>query len=181
MRVFDLVPLVSSEIDGLVKPQVQAERTSRAQGMEVEGPRQAFGANRTLGETQRAMGEAEEWFRTEVAVEAIDSLNLRIHKFEKNEQRLKRQLREEKDRVKNSKAAEEGTLNLLVLAEERVCEVDAMMAVLRQDADRYRAWWLTEYYSLKALLVMLPHDRLDDVHHIAESAHARFATFCKHC
>ncbi|TEB34538.1 hypothetical protein FA13DRAFT_1707429 [Coprinellus micaceus] len=119
IRLVPNVPLVSSEIDELVKPQVQAERTSRAQGMEVEGPRQAFGANRTLGETQRAMGEAEEWFRTEVAVEAIDSLNLRIHKFEKNEQRLKRQLREEKDRVKNSKAAEEGTLNLLVLAEER--------------------------------------------------------------
>lgn len=125
------------------------------------------------------MDEAENRFRTEIAVEAIDSLNVRIHKLERSEQRLRRQLKDEKDRTKNSKAEAEGTLNLLVLAEEKVCEIEAVMAALRQDVDRYRAWWLTEYYSLKALLAMIPRDRRGDVYHIAESAHARFATFSK--
>lgn len=123
------------------------------------------------------MGEAEDKFRMEIAVEAIDSLNIRIHKFERNEQRLRRQLKEEKDRMKDSKAEAEGALRLLVLAEEKICEIEAAMAILRQDVDRYRGWWLTEYYSLKALLSMIPRDRRGDAYHFAEAAHARFATF----
>jgi hypothetical protein len=159
-------------------PQLVADRGPRAQPsqpVEIEGPRQVTGPTKTSSE--RAMDEAEDRFRMEIAVEAIDSLNIRIHKLEKSEQRLRRQLKEEKDRMKNSKAEAEGALNLLVLTEEKMCEIEAVMAVLRQDVDRYRGWWLTEYYSLKALLAMIPRDRRGGVYHIAESAHARFATF----
>lgn len=125
----------------------------------------------------RTLDETEERFRLDQALQSIETLNLRIHNLQKTEQRLRKQVREEKERLKNSKADAEGALSLLVMAEEKIYEVEGVMAFLKQDVDRYRRWWLTEYYSLKAVLAMLPQGSWDDVGHIAEAAHARFATF----
>lgn len=126
-----------------------------------------------------AADEAGERIRLERAIQTIDAFKARIRTLERSEQRLKKQVKEEKDRLKDCKADAEGTLSLMVLAEEKVCELEAVIAELRQDVDRYRRWWLTEYYSLRALLALLPNDSQQDVKHIAESAHARFATFSR--
>ncbi|KAJ3526687.1 hypothetical protein NMY22_g10071 [Coprinellus aureogranulatus] len=125
----------------------------------------------------RVVDEEQERFRLEHAIQTIDALNMRIQKLERTEQRLKRQLRQEKERHKSSKAEGEGALNLLVLAEEKLSDVEAVMAVLKRDVDRYRGWWLTEYYSLRAVLTMLSREQREDVHALAQSAEARFMTF----
>lgn len=116
-------------------------------------------------------------FRLEKAIETIDVLNARIQAQQLLESRLKKQLADEKERIKNSKAEAEGLMTLLVLAEENIEQARAMSATLKLNVDRYRGWWLTEYYSLRAITALLPADQMEDVSHIVQSAHSRFESF----
>ncbi|TEB28676.1 hypothetical protein FA13DRAFT_1711685 [Coprinellus micaceus] len=122
-------------------------------------------------------GASQERLRLEGAIQVIDTLNNRIGAMERTEQRLKKQLREEKERLKNSKADAEGALHLLVMAEEKIAEAENQVVAMRDDVDRYRRWWLTEYYSLKVVLAKLSHADRIDVYHIFEAAQERFETF----
>lgn len=123
------------------------------------------------------MNDLNERVRLGQAIEMIDSLNVRIHGLERTERRLKKQLLEERERLKDSKVDAEGARNSLVLMEEKICEAEATIAALRQDVERFRGWWLNEYYSLKVLLTLVPQESKGDVRHIVHAAHARFATW----
>lgn len=119
----------------------------------------------------------DERFRLEHAVQVIDTLNARINGMERTEQRLRKQLRDEKERLKDEKANREGLLNLLVLAEEKVLTAETLTAVLRCNVDRYRGWWITEYYSLRAILGMLSRDQVVEARVIGEAAEERYASW----
>jgi hypothetical protein len=118
-----------------------------------------------------------ERFRLEHAIQVIDTLNARINTMERTEQRVRKQLRDEKERFKDSKAYGEGLLNLLVLVEEKVSTGEALTAMLRCDIDRYRGWWITEYYSLRAVLGMLSRDQRAEARAIGEAAEERYASW----
>ncbi|TEB34015.1 hypothetical protein FA13DRAFT_1789206 [Coprinellus micaceus] len=145
--------------------------------VQLEQPRRA--GDRTASEIFEegfVLAEVER-FRLEHAIETIDLLNERIKAIERTEHRLRKQLRDEKERLKDSKAYGEGLLNLLVLAEEKMSNAETVTATLRCDIERYRGWWITEYYSLRALFGMLSREQRVEARVIREAAEERYTAW----
>jgi predicted RNase H-like nuclease (RuvC/YqgF family) len=105
----------------------------------------------------------------------IKMLKGHIERLERAERRLKDQLRKKSECVKDAKGQMEEARSECVIAEENLEEKEQAMEALGREADRYRGWWLTEYYSLKVVLGLVPNK--DDVEVIAASARGRFATY----
>lgn len=99
-------------------------------------------------------------------------LELKIHDLERSKSQYRAQLRAKAEHVKDTKADLEETRTQLVMAEEKVDEMEQLIERLLRTVERYRGWWLTEYHSLRALLVLVPDS--EDVEAITSSAHARY-------
>lgn len=99
----------------------------------------------------------------------------RIEKLERSEKRLKIQLQGKAESVKDAKVTMEEARTEWLKAEERLEEKERSVEALQREAERYRGWWLTEYYSLKVVLGLVPNK--EDVEVLASSARARFVAY----
>lgn len=77
--------------------------------------------------------------------------------------------------MKDERAALEETRTQLIMAEEKVEDMEKLVRVLLKDLNQFRGWWLTEYLSLRALLELVP-DKAD-VEPLMSSAEARFKIY----
>ncbi|KAJ3549636.1 hypothetical protein NMY22_g802 [Coprinellus aureogranulatus] len=100
------------------------------------------------------------------------SMKQKIQAFERSHKRQKTQLRMKAEQLKDAKTELEEARVQVVMLEEKMDKMEATERILVRGLQRYREWWLTEYYSLRALLGMIP-DKAD-VEAIASSAHGRF-------
>lgn len=105
--------------------------------------------------------------------EAINALTTRIQALERSEQRLKARLAEQKDTLKDTKADLKAALFQASILEERLDEEEIAQRKLVQELDRYRRWWLNEFYSLKVAVQLIP-DPDDGVLAMQESSRARY-------
>ncbi|TEB22933.1 hypothetical protein FA13DRAFT_1715750 [Coprinellus micaceus] len=156
------------------------EPAGREPAEQLSSPHASLPQQTPVADAQRLPGEgvvAMERHRMAHAIGTIDDLTIRIKAMERTEQRLRKNLGEMKERFKNAKADGEGLLNLLVLAEEKVSTAEAVTSMLKDDVNRYRGWWITEYYSLRAVLGMLPQDQRDEARLIEEAAEDRYTTW----
>ncbi|KAF6747588.1 hypothetical protein DFP72DRAFT_1075251 [Ephemerocybe angulata] len=104
---------------------------------------------RTLG----SQGEAE---RRKKVVEAAVA---KISQLERTVAQLKKQIRQ--GDISTSGA--------------RLDEAEELVERLKRDFDRYRRWWVNEYYFVKVLLGMVPDPRA--VETIASASHARYKVY----
>lgn len=107
----------------------------------------------------------------------IGELQARIRRLEQSERRLKRQLVEGGDRLAN-KEVELGEVRRALHTLEDVCEEQKeSVRELEGGVDRYRRWWMNEFYSLKVALSLArdPSDR--GILAMKESSQARFMTW----
>lgn len=113
---------------------------------------------------------------------AIEALNRQIRVLEQSERRLKTRLCEEKEFVKDIKAEFEAAQNEALILAERLHNEKVNLKESTRDLERYRGWWLNEYYSLKVALQMIPDEDLDDgVQAMAASSHAQFVVHEHSC
>lgn len=83
----------------------------------------------------------------------------------------------EADRVQTELLKLEEAASILAKAEKTIMKLQTSVATLKCDGDKFRRWWLTEYYSLKVVLELVPNR--EDVETIASASHARFSTYSK--
>ncbi|KAJ3510731.1 hypothetical protein NMY22_g15882 [Coprinellus aureogranulatus] len=100
------------------------------------------------------------------------SMKSKIQNLERSQGRYKTQLQMKAEQVKDMKVELEEARTQLGLMEEKMDEMVEEARILARELQRYRAWWVTEYYSLRALLGMIPNKA--DVEAIASSAEDRF-------
>ena len=81
----------------------------------------------------------------------------------------------EADRSQTELLKFEEAASTLAKAEKKIMKLQASVATLKRDGDKFRRWWLTDYYSLKVVLELVPNR--EDVETIASSSHARFVTY----
>ena len=103
----------------------------------------------------------------------VKAMKARILALERSERRLKSRLIEEKESLKDTKADLEAAQYQASILEERVDQEVAARKQVAAELERYRGWWLNEYYSLKVALQMIA-DPDDGVAAMQESSHARF-------
>ncbi|TEB25639.1 hypothetical protein FA13DRAFT_1796333 [Coprinellus micaceus] len=105
----------------------------------------------------------------------VASLTLKIQNLERAQRRYRRQVQEKTENLKDMRVEVEETRLQLALMEEKMDEAKAKAGRLSTELNRYRAWWLTEYHSLQALLGLVPDRR--SVEAIASSAEDRFRVY----
>ncbi|KAJ3543474.1 hypothetical protein NMY22_g3126 [Coprinellus aureogranulatus] len=105
----------------------------------------------------------------------IDELRARILKLERSEKRLKVRSRERLEELKDLSEEAKGRLILLVEAESKLEETARSLQIAREEAIRFRNWWLAEYHGLKAIIQLIP--RRHDVEAVAAEAAARYKAF----
>lgn len=98
-----------------------------------------------------------------------------VQRLERALQRSKTRLQQKSEQVKDGMAILEETRTQLVMAEEKVEEMENLACVLSKDLNQFRSWWLTEYLSLRALLELVPEKA--DVEPLMSSAEARFKVY----
>jgi DNA-binding transcriptional regulator GbsR (MarR family) len=104
--------------------------------------------------------------------EEVAMLAHRVQALEHVENRLKRKLAERKEELKDVMTELQGTRTELILAEEKIEEMGVQLQLAGGEFEKYRRWWLTEYYSLKVVLELV--SRRDNVEEIAAASRARF-------
>jgi hypothetical protein len=62
-----------------------------------------------------------------------------------------------------------------VKAEEALEEKEKTLEVVTREANRYRGWWLTDYYSLKVVISLVPNK--EEVEAISAASRDRFAAY----
>lgn len=77
--------------------------------------------------------------------------------------------------LKDTKGERDEARTECMKAEEALEERGLQLEAMTREADRYRGWWLTDYYSLKVVLGLVPNKK--DVEVIGAAAHSRFATY----
>ena len=117
----------------------------------------------------------------------VGKLRTRIQRLERSKGRLQEQLQDAKESLQDARReAESAQTELLkvdeaacalVKAEERVKILRNVAKALRNDGDKFRRWWLTEYHSLQVVLKLVPNP--EDVEAISASAGARFEAYSK--
>lgn len=107
----------------------------------------------------------------------IAALNNRIAELECSEARLKSKIRQKVESMKDMKVEIGQAQAEALRAEEKRESMTALVQQLEGDLERYRRWWLTDYYSLKVVLDLVPNKR--DVRAIALSSQARFDSHCR--
>lgn len=63
---------------------------------------------------------------------------------------------------------------MLAVAEQQLEGSNISLGTANLAVSRYRRWWLNDYHFIKVLLTMIPNPQ--EVAHIAESSHARYAS-----
>jgi chromosome segregation ATPase len=104
--------------------------------------------------------------------EEANILKHRVRVLERSERSLKRKLAERKEELKDVMTELQGTRTELILAEEKLGDMGTRLHLVQREFEKYRGWWLTEYYSLKVVLELV--SRRDNVEEIAASSRARF-------
>ncbi|KAF6744226.1 hypothetical protein DFP72DRAFT_1078932 [Ephemerocybe angulata] len=104
------------------------------------------------------------------------ALKARIVELERSEKRLKKQLQQKREELKDDRSELGGIRLEVVDALERVDEQKKQIANLRKQIDRFRSWWLNEYHFVKVLLDIVPNPK--DVEVIANSSHSRYKVYC---
>jgi chromosome segregation ATPase len=104
--------------------------------------------------------------------EEADMLKRRVQLLARSEERLKQKLAERKEELKDVTTELQGTRTELILAEEKMGEMGDQLQLTRGEFEKYRRWWLTEYYSLKVVLELV--SKRDNVEEIASASRARF-------
>ena len=97
-----------------------------------------------------------------------------ILRLERSEQHLKRKLAEKAELFKDMKVERDEARTEWLRAEERLEERGELLSAINRDLDRYRGWWLTEYYCLKVVLKLIPDWERKGVEAISASSLARF-------
>lgn len=108
----------------------------------------------------------------------LEALKARVRQLESSERRLKTKLRHDKELLEDARGTLEEVQNELLDAEEELDKSEGILKATRQEVDRYRGWWLNEYYSIKVLLQLVPNPR--EVAAIAATSHSRFMTYSGH-
>ncbi|KAF6762920.1 hypothetical protein DFP72DRAFT_841974 [Ephemerocybe angulata] len=120
---------------------------------------------RTLG----SQGEAE---RRKKVVEAAVA---KISQLERTVAQLKKQIRQVKEDHKDTKTELEEAKGGYLDVRGELDEAEELVERLKRDFDRYRRWWVNEYYFVKVLLGMVPDPRA--VETIASASHARYKVY----
>lgn len=104
-----------------------------------------------------------------------DVLKHRVEVLTRSERRLQKKLAERKESSKDIMTDLQGTRTELIFAEEKIADMDVQLQLIKAEFEKYRRWWLTEYYSLKAVLELV--SSRDNVEEIASSSRARFLAY----
>ncbi|KAJ3494081.1 hypothetical protein NMY22_g20125 [Coprinellus aureogranulatus] len=102
----------------------------------------------------------------------IDALRSQIEGLHRAEKRLKSRLRDKTEGMKDMNVELDEARAEAVQLEEQMEGMKVKGQVLQSNLERYRRWWLTDYYSLKVVLGLVPNQ--EEVKHIAEGAHGRY-------
>ncbi|KAF6744220.1 hypothetical protein DFP72DRAFT_857819 [Ephemerocybe angulata] len=86
----------------------------------------------------------------------IANLHARAERAERSQKRMKAQLTKEKELRKDTAVELEETRNELLDMEERLDTMNQTLKRYQAEAERYRGWWLNEYYSVKVLARLVP-------------------------
>lgn len=108
----------------------------------------------------------------------MKAVKLRLQILERSEARLKAQARERAERIKDMKVEVEQAQREALKAgdpgEGMKETIEGLEQGLERELEKYQGWWLTEHYSLKVMLGLVPNKK--DVKAIAMAAQARFET-----
>ena len=105
------------------------------------------------------------------SADIVARLEARILHLERSARRLKSQLENEKENRKDSRAEIHEARNESIILAEEMEKREAQLEQLQRQVDRYRGWWINEYYFVKVLLQIVPNPK--DVEHIAAASHRR--------
>lgn len=108
----------------------------------------------------------------ERAKKEVDILKHRVEALEHSERRLRKKLADKAESSKDIMTELQGTRTELIFAEEKIAAMDVQLQLVKGEFEKYRRWWLTEYYSLKVVLELV--SSRDNVEEIASSSRARF-------
>ena len=162
--------LVGTNTASSAKPTTPAVARSAIENAKAYGTQKtvAEGGTGSHGLTSQQAGSAESAkLKTEIAL-----LRARIQSLERSENRLKQQIRDKLETMKDMKVEMDQAKNEALEAEERREETTVHVQELERDLEKYQGWWLTDYYSLKVVLGLVPNKQ--DVKHIALASRARF-------
>jgi hypothetical protein len=101
-----------------------------------------------------------------------DILRDRVEVLAHSERRLRKKLADRAESSKDLMTELQGTRTELIFAEEKIAAMDVQLQLVKGEFEKYRRWWLTEYYSLKVVLELV--SSRDNVEEIASSSRARF-------
>ncbi|TEB39961.1 hypothetical protein FA13DRAFT_1704097 [Coprinellus micaceus] len=171
-RFMDPFVLSSSLVGGVeVPPSISTKAGAPHAGgrdnVNVGGRRAGTQINHSVAATARGRSRDLQKVKEEVAM-----LAHRVQALEHVENRLKRKLAERKEELKDVMTELQGTRTELILAEEKIEEMGVQLQLAGGEFEKYRRWWLTEYYSLKVVLELV--SRRDNVEEIAAASRARF-------
>ncbi|TEB24444.1 hypothetical protein FA13DRAFT_1714729 [Coprinellus micaceus] len=105
----------------------------------------------------------------------IEVLKGRIRELESSERRLRDKLAIRGELLKDARGEREEARTECVKVEEALEEKEKTLEAVTNEANRYRGWWLTDYYSLKVVLGLVPNK--EDVEAIASASRDRFITY----
>ncbi|KAJ3532284.1 hypothetical protein NMY22_g7801 [Coprinellus aureogranulatus] len=127
---------------------------------------------------RRRYERLERELRSEVEVHRsrFDSLKNRLDRLERSEQRLKKMLNRDRERLADKAVELEEALRTLEKLEEKLDQKNETIETLTRDLKRYRSWWLNEYYCLKVALSLARNPKDAGVQAMKESSHARYMT-----
>ncbi|KAJ2914413.1 hypothetical protein MD484_g6008, partial [Candolleomyces efflorescens] len=103
-----------------------------------------------------------------------EDLEMQARRLQRSEKRLKSQLLQLKEDMKDVQGELQETRTEFLNAMERLDEEEARAMDLETGVDQFRRWWLNEYHFVRLLLQMVPDPR--EVEVIAASSHARYRT-----
>ncbi|TEB28916.1 hypothetical protein FA13DRAFT_1711596 [Coprinellus micaceus] len=105
----------------------------------------------------------------------IEAMQNRIQVLERSERQLKKRLADKMELIKEIKGERDEARTESVKAEEASAERDNALEGVTREANRYRGWWLTEYYHLKKVLELVPNEK--GVEAITSEARERFLAY----
>ena len=105
----------------------------------------------------------------------IAALTRRIREYERSERRLKKQMGVKAELIKDARGERDEARTECVKAEEALEEKEQTLEIVTREANRYRGWWLTDYYSLKVVLGLVPNKK--EVEAICAASRDRFLTY----
>lgn len=100
-------------------------------------------------------------------------LKARIQTLERAERRVKTRLVQEKENTKDVRADLGAAQHRVSILEERLDNECIAQQRILAELERYRGWWLNEYYCLKVALQMIAEPD-DGVEAMRESSRARY-------